>query len=355
VLADIDLSGNKPDAVTSTRYAQQIADALAHLPGVEAAAAMSLPPIHDWWSAGHYFSIGQNGAVHTDMTLWGEVVTPDYFRAMGTPILEGRAFAKADLTGDLVCVLSTSAAQYFFPSEEAIGRFVYAGGENQSKDGKIKAARDDTFRVIGVAADARFRSLREAAPRMIYQLARHDEMQGEFFLVARGSSAGLTAKAIREATRRIVPAAPQPNVFTFDQLLASHLSRERMLMALSASFAVIALLLTVLGLYGLLARSVVLRRREIGLRLALGARPRDALGLVVRQGLRLIVVGATVGLGAALASVRLLQSLLFGVRATDPVILLAVVAVLFGVALAASCVPAWRAARIDPMDALRYE
>ncbi|HXW54316.1 MAG TPA: ABC transporter permease [Candidatus Cybelea sp.] len=355
VLADIDVSADKPDAVTSTRYAQQIGDALARVPGVEAAAAMSIPPIHNSWSAGHYFSLGRNGAVHTDMTLWGEVVTGEYFRAIGTPILEGRAFARADRTGDPVCVLSASAARYFFPNEEAIGRFVYAGEGDQNADGKAKVARDDTFRVIGVAADARFRSLHEAAPRMIYQLARHDELQSEFFLVARGSSAGITASAIRETTQRIVPGAPQPNVFTFDELVATHLSRERMLMGLSASFAVIALLLTVLGLYGLLARSVVLRRKEIGLRLALGAHPRDALSLVVRQGLRLVVVGALVGAGGALASVRLLQSLLFGVSATDPLILLAVVGVLFVVALAASCVPAWRAARIDPMDALRYD
>jgi predicted permease len=355
VLADIDVSASKPDAVTSTRYAQQITDALAHVPGVEAAAAMSIPPIHDWWSAGHYFSLGRNGAVHTDMTLWGEVVTAEYFRAIGTPILEGRAFASADRAGDRVCVLSASAARYFFPNEEAIGRFVYAGGPDQSADGKTRVALDHTFRVIGVAADAHFRSLHEAAPRMIYQLARRAELQSEFFLVARGSSAGITASAIREATQRIVPGVAQPTVFTFDQLVATHLSRERMLMGLSASFAVIALLLTVLGLYGLLARSVVLRRKEIGLRLALGANPRDALSLVVRQGLELVVVGALVGVGGALASVRLLQSLLFGVSATDPVILLAVVGVLLGVALAASSVPAWRAARIDPMDALRYD
>jgi predicted permease len=184
VLADVDVGAMKPDALTSTRYAQQIADAVARVPGVEAVAAMSVPPIHDWWSAGHYFSLGRHGAVHTDMTLWGEAVTSGYFRAIGTPILEGRPFTPGDVTGDRVCVLSSSAARYFFPTEQAVGRFVYAGGGDQNADGKTKVSPDDTFRVIGVAADARFRSLREPAPRMIYQLARHDEMGSEFFVVA---------------------------------------------------------------------------------------------------------------------------------------------------------------------------
>jgi predicted permease len=355
VLAEIDLSATKPTGVVSTADAQKIAEAVGRVPGVDAAAAMSWPPIHDWFSAGHYFSLGPNGVVHTDMTVWPETVTPDYFAAMGTPILQGRPFSRADVTGDQVCILSASAARYFFPNEEPIGRFLYTGGADPAADGKTKIAADATFRVIAVAADAHFRSLREESPRMVYNVARKEDFNSEFFIVARGSSAGAMSGAIREVARQIAPDAAQPNVFTFDQLVASHLSRERMLMGLSGCFAGIALLLTVMGLYGLLTRSVVVRTKEIGLRLALGARPRDALALVLRQGLRLVAVGAVIGLTAAFAVTRLLGSLLFGVSATNPLILAGVVAVLFGVALAASCIPAWRASRIDPMEALRYE
>jgi predicted permease len=355
VLGDFDLSANKPTTSVSTDQAQKIVDAVAQVPGMEAAAAMSSPPIYGWWSAGHYFSLGQNGAVHTDLTLWPEVVTPGYFSAIGTPILQGRAFSKADVAGEHVCVLSAAAARYFFPNEEPIGRFVYSGSGDQATDGKKKIEAGDAYRVIGVAADARFRSLREEAPHMIYQLPRKDGISSEFFVVARGPSSTVTTGAIREAARRIVPTAPPPNIFTFDELMKVHLRRERMLMGLSGCFACIALLLTVMGLYGLLTRSVVVRTKEIGLRLALGARPRDALALVLRQGLRLVAVGAVIGLTAAFAVTRLLGSLLFGVSATNPLILAGVVAVLFGVALAASCIPAWRASRIDPMEALRYE
>jgi len=354
-MVDVDLSAMKLDAIASTRYAQQLADSLVHAPGIEAAAAISVPPIHDWWSAGHYFSVGQNGAVHSDMTLWDEIVTPGYFPAVDTPILEGRAFAPADATGDRVCILSAAAASYFFPKESAVGRFVYSGGADQNADGKSKVDPNDTYRVIGVAADAHFRSLREPPPRMMYQLARHDEMQSQFFLVVRGSSSNVVSGAVREAARRVVPGAAPPVVYTFDRLVASHLTRERMLTALSACFATIALLLTVMGLYGLLARSVVLRTKEIGLRLALGANPRDALRLILRQALRLVLIGTIIGTIAALVAVRLLKTLLFGISATNPAIFAAVVLLLFAVALAASCIPAWRAAHIDPMTAVRYE
>jgi predicted permease len=355
VMGEVDLSASKPSEKISTEDARTIVDTLAQMPGIEAAAAMSSPPIHDWWAAGHYFSLGNSGAVHSDMTLWPETVTPDYFAAIGTSILHGRSFSRADLNGEQACILSESAAQYFFPNQDAVGQFLYSGGADQANDGKTKVDASDTFRVIGVAADARFRSLREPAPRMMYALARTDEMGSDFFIVARGASAGVTTGAIRESVRRVVPAAQAPTLFTFNQLVATHLRRERMLMALSACFAGIALLLTVMGLYGLLTRSVVVRTKEIGLRLALGARRRDALALVLRQGLRLVAVGVVIGLAAAFAVTRLLGSLLFGVNATNPLILGGVVVVLVGVALAASCIPAWRASRIDPMEALRYE
>jgi putative ABC transport system permease protein len=289
------------------------------------------------------------------MTVWPEVVTPGYFAAMGTTILQGRPFSSADVTGEQVCILSASAARYFFPNDEPLDRFVYAGGGDRSADGKTKVTPSETFRVIGVAADARFRSLREEAPRMIYEVARKDELNSEFFVVVRGANAGVTAGAIREAVRRIVPATASPTVFSFGRLVSLHLRRERMLTALSACFGGIALLLTALGLYGLIARSVVVRRKEIGLRLALGAQPRDAVGLILRQGLWLVAVGTAVGAGGALAVTHFLGSLLFGVKSSEAATFLGVAIGLFAVALLASGIPAWRAAHIDPIEALRYE
>jgi predicted permease len=355
VMAEVDLTPDKTSETVATRDAQQIVDALATSPGVDSAAIMSSPPLKGWWSSSHYYSLDHKGAVHTDMQIWPEAVTPDYFSAIGTPIREGRAFNRADAIAAQVCILSVSAAHNFFPGEEVLGRFVYTGGSDVSLDGKYPASSQDTCQVIGVAADARFESLRESPERAIYRLLPQNQVGSDFFLVVRSSNIPVASAAMREAVRKTVPGAPEPTIFTFDQLVAAHLHQERMLTALSACFAAAALLLTALGLYGLLSRNVVTRRKEIGLRLALGARPRDALVLVLRQGLRLVVIGSEFGFVAAVATTKLLGTLLVGLQPNKPLLLIAAVALLFIVAITASCIPAWRAARVDPMEALRYE
>jgi ABC-type antimicrobial peptide transport system permease subunit len=209
--------------------------------------------------------------------------------------------------------------------------------------------------VIGVAENAHYLSLREAAPRMLYSLTAGDEWGSRVSLAVRSSSTGVGASAIRDALRRVAPGAVPPTVFTFNELVEAHLRQERMLTMLSLAFAGIALLLTAMGLYGVLARSVTLRTKEIGLRLALGARRGDALGLVIRQALRLVLSGIVIGLIAALGVTRLLRSLLFGVRLDSPLLLAAAAALLIVVAFLASYLPARRAAKVDPMVALRYE
>ena len=209
--------------------------------------------------------------------------------------------------------------------------------------------------MVGVAEDARFLSLREAPPRMLYSLAGGDEWGTRVSLAVRSSSTGIGAAALRNAVRQIVPSAVSPTVYTFNELVEAHLRQERMLTTLSLCFAGIALLLTALGLYGVLVRSVTLRTKEIGLRLALGARPGDALGLVMRQALRLVLSGIGIGLVIALGVTRLLRSLLFGVQPDSPLMLAAAAALLIVVALFASYLPARRATKVDPMVALRYE
>jgi predicted permease len=355
VMADVDLSAAKPTPKQAAQDARRIVEALENTPGVQQATLLSAAPIHNGWAAAHYFTLGKRGAVHSDMQTWPESVSPGYFATMGTRILEGRGFARADENGSRLCVLSASGAAYFFPSEDAVGRFVYSGGSDPRKDGTDLDPRN-ACRVIGVAEDARFLSLREAPPRMLYSLLASDDDWGtQFSLAVRGPSAGVSAAALRNALHAIVPAAVPPTIYSFSDLIRAHLQQERMLMFLSVCFAAIGLLLTALGLYGLLARRVTLRTREIGLRLALGARPREALTLVVSEGSRLVLAGAVIGAVAALIVSRMLRSLLFGIQAANPITLLAVLGVLFLVAIAAACIPARRAARVDPMEALRYE
>ena len=354
VMADVDLSAAKPTRKEAARDAQQIVEALENAPGVQAATVLSAPPIHNGWAAGHYFSLGRHGEIHTDMQTWPESISPGYFGTIGTRILEGRGLTRADRDGTNVCVLSASAAAYFFPNQDALGQFVYSGGADASKDGRDRDPRN-ACRVVGVAEDARFLSLREAPPRMLYRLAAGDDGGTIVSLALRSASTGMGAAALRNAVRQVVPSAVAPTVFTFNDLVDAHLTQERMLTMLSLSFAGVALVLTALGLYGVLACSVTVRTREIGLRLALGARPREALGLVVGQALRLVLSGTGFGLVAALGVTRLLRSLLFGVQPGSPLILAAAAALLIVVAMLASYLPARRATKVEPMVALRYE
>jgi predicted permease len=353
-IATVDLSSVNPTPKQAGRDVRDIAKALKAAPGVEASTILSGLPIDGGWTASHYFSLGKHGAVHTDMQTWVEPASPAYFEVMGTRILEGRGFTQADEGGAGVCILSSSAAAYFFPNEDAVGRFVYSGGEDPQEDGQVLDPRN-ACRVIGVSENARFLSFREAPPRMLYNLANVDEWGTGASFAVRSSSSSLAAEAIRYAVRRQVPGIPDPEIFTFNALIENHLEKERMLMSLSVSFGCVALLLVALGLYGVLARSVTLRTKEIGLRLALGAQPRDVVMQVIRRGLHLVTVGATVGVPVALASMRLLKGLLFGINSDNAVALAMVVVLVFGVVVGVSCIPAWRCTKVDPMVALRHE
>lgn len=354
-LAEVDLRAIKPTAKQASQDVQQIMKRLQNAPGIKGATILSAAPIHGDWAAGHYFSVTKNGAVRTDMQTWPESVSPDYFAVMGTRIVAGRGFRRADENGSQVCVLSASAAAYFFPGQNPLGAFVYSGSSDPKNDGKNPDSRN-ACRVVGIAENAYFQSLRAAPPRMIYQIAQDEDTSwAGTFLAVRSSSANVAAAAIRDVVRRVVPAVPEPTIFTFNDLVKKDLQRQRMLIGLSGCFAAIALLLTAIGLYGLLARIVTLRTKEIGLRLALGAQPRNALVLVIRQALRLVFVGIGVGVIAAFGTARLLRTLLSGVQPDSPWALSAAVGVLIIVGLIASYLPARRAAKVDPMVALREE
>ncbi len=355
VMAEVDLTAGKPTAAQVAQQARQILEEVQAGPGVESAALLSMPPLGGGWSSAHYFSLDDRGGVHSDLQTWPEFVTLDYFATMGTRILEGRGFARQDVGNAPACVLSASAARYFFPGKDAVGKFLYAGGGDASLDGKTKADPKDTCAVIGVAEDANFRSLREAPPRMVYGLFGPDGPDAVFPVAIRSRNPAEAVSAIRNAVHNIAPAAAEPVTYTFRELVENHLSRERMLTALATSFAGIGLLLTALGLYALLSRAVAMRTCEIGVRLALGALPKNVLSLVIREGLQLFAFGAAAGLAVSFAAPRVLRSLLYGVRPTDPWILAGMVAVLFAIAFPACYLPARRATKVDPMVALRHE
>jgi putative ABC transport system permease protein len=354
VMAEIDLSLGKPTASMAAQQAQRILDQVVAAPGVQSATLMSTPPLHSWFSSGHYFSIDSHGIVHSDMEAWPESVSPTYFATMGTAIQQGRGFLSQDLSGPHVCVLSASAAHRFFPGEDPIGKLVFAGADNPESDGKKAVDPADTCSVVGVAEDAHFRTLRETPPRTIYQLFGADGPGMTFSLAVKSGTPADVVSSIRRTVQSVAPAAIAPTPYTFSDLQDEDLKRERLLSILSSSCAAIALLLTGLGLYALLARLVALRTREIGIRLALGSQPRSVLALVIREGMTLVVAGVAFGLLPALAVSRVLHSLLFGVT-TVSLMFAGAIALLVAVGVTACYIPARRASRVDPMVALRYE
>lgn len=271
-------------------------------------------------------------------------VSPDYFRTLQIPLIQGRDFTAQDRAGTSdVLVVDETFVRNFKLGTNVLGRHVRIG------DGAERAE------IIGVVKDVRRTNLERPPSGEMYRAYRQ-KCWGTLSLVVRTARDPVDlTRAVRGELDALDKDLPIENVRTMTQLVAASVSQRRLSSQLLGGFAGSALLLSVLGLYGVLVYTVAQRTREIGVRLALGARRRDVLKLVVGQGMRLVMVGVGLGLIAALGLSRVLQSFLFGIQPTDPATLAEVTALLSSVALLACWVPAWRAARVDPMVALRSE
>lgn len=275
-----------------------------------------------------------------------EVGGADYFRTFGIPILRGRGFRDSDDgTGGKVAVISEALARRLFPGRDPIGqRLKPAGGYGD---------RTKYYTVIGVAGDTHYRELRKVVPE-VYWPFRQTGWQG-MFAVRTSRDLGDVLPAIRRAAADVDPQLSIWNVRTMDQLLDAPLSQPRLAALLLTGFGAAALLLAAIGLYGVMAFSVRERTRELGVRMALGAMPAELRVAVFRQALSIAGIGVAAGLVCSLAATRLVRSILFEVSPTDPVVLGGVSVVLVLVASLAAYVPARRATRIDPAEALRAE
>ena len=274
------------------------------------------------------------------------VVTPGYFEAMRMHIVSGRGIGSGDVSdGERVCVVNQAMARRYFGTEDPVGRHMRIGWSDDKR----------WMTVVGVLADIkRFGLDNDAQPETYLPLSQ--QPFGNMALAVRAKNATATA-SLAEAVRRAVQAAdPEQAIFdvrTMSALVDDSVRQRRLLLDFSGFFGLIALVVAALGIYGVLAVQVAQRTRELGIRMALGATPRDVRALVVRQGVTLAVAGAGLGASAALALSSLLASMLYGVTATDPATYGVVALALVAMALAASWLPARRATAIDPMVALR--
>ncbi|HMD99613.1 MAG TPA: ABC transporter permease [Terriglobia bacterium] len=272
-------------------------------------------------------------------------VGPGYFQTMGTPLLRGREFSRQDNnTSRGVAIINEAMAQRYWPGQDPIGRRIaLAFGKRQSLE------------IVGVAATGKYRNLREESqPFMFRPFSQVYEPQGVLVVQTAGDPKPMLATVEREI-HALDANLPVLDAETMAQYMSIPLFVARITGTLLGVFGLLALVLAAVGLSGVVAYFVSLRTREIGVRLALGAERRDVLKLVVKQGMRLSLVGVIIGLAAALGVSRALSSLLYGIRPTDPVTYISVAFVLTAVTLLASYLPARRATKVDPMVALRYE
>jgi putative ABC transport system permease protein len=275
---------------------------------------------------------------------------PDYFRTLGIRLITGRDFnARDDLNARPVTIINETLARRFFPDEDPLGKRIrpdIAAGH------RVVPMRE----IIGVVSDVRHRSLTEDVPPEVYlPYTQFSISTGMWIALRTDADPRSLTGAARAEVQALDKELPIFEVRTLDQYLSGAMANPRFNAILLLLFASLALLLTAVGLYGVISYSVTQRTREIGIRRALGAQPHDVLKLVVKQGMKLTLIGVALGLCGALMLTRLLQTLLFDVSATDPLTIAVIALLLTFVALLACWVPARRAAKVDPMTALRFD
>jgi putative ABC transport system permease protein len=275
-------------------------------------------------------------------------VTPGYFRTAGIPLRRGREFTDRDNAAGapLTLLINEAMARRFWPQYprgiDPIGQRILIGNNISNP-----------FEIIGIAAGVHEHGLTGDATPELYLPAHSYPLQTFGLLVRTEGDPHRFASSIRKQVQAIDADQPVAAVQTMDELLDSSVGQQRLTLFLLGGFALMALMLAAVGIYGLIAYSVVQRKQELGIRLALGAQAGDVLGMVIRQGLTLTVAGLVLGFGGALVLTRLMTGLLFQVSTTDATAFALVALVFLAVALMASCIPAIRAIRIDPLSALR--
>ena len=325
-------------------FNRAVLEKMEGLPGVRAAAATLTVPLRGAINRGVWLLDRPEPPPGQQPNLDFMIVSPGYFRTLGIPVISGRAFTdQDDFDSPRVALVSREMANRFWPQGNAVGQ-------------RVRFA-NKVAEIVGIVGDVRQRDPARAPEPLLYTSFQQDVESWNFMMFAlraQGDPAALAALA-RDAVLAVDPDQPVARVRTLDEIADTLLAGRRFNTILLSVFSGAALLLAAIGTYGVMAYSVTRRTREIGVRMALGARPADVLGMVLRQGAGLVMTAAVLGIIGALATNRLLAQQLFEVNATDPAMLAAGAVTLCAFALLACYVPARRAMRIEPLDALREE
>jgi putative ABC transport system permease protein len=341
-------SAKYPKGPDRIAFFTRMLDRVGSLAGVEAAELTSVLPF-----SGNFDGRGLDVEDHPkprgeEISVDLYISTPGYLRAMAIPLIKGRELTEQDTDKvQNVALINQTMAQQLWPSEDPIGkRIKFPGSEKNPQPWRT---------IVGVVGDVNQYALDRKPPMQMY-LPEAQYPTSSMSLVVRTSAEPTgTIAAIRDEIRGMDPDQAVYNIATMDSLMSDSIALRRFSMMLLMIFAAVALMLAAVGIYGVISFAVTQRTHEIGIRVALGAGRSDILKLVVTRGMLLTLSGVAIGLVASLALTRFLQTLLFSVSATDPATFIVIALVLTGVALGACLVPARRAAKVDPMVALRYE
>jgi putative ABC transport system permease protein len=339
-----ELNGYRPER--SLVLFQRLEEELSSLPGVTGVTA-SLVPILAGDNWGNDVAVeGFKSGPDVDTGSRFNEIGPGYFRVMGTPLIAGREFTPADSLGKTkVTIVNEAFAKKFNLGRNAVGKHMSDRG-----------SKTLDMEIVGLVQDAKYSEVKGQIPPLYFQPYRQDNGIGSLNLYVRtGVDPADALGMLPKAVARLDPNLPLENLRTMPQQVKENLFLDRFITILSTSFGLLATLLAAIGLYGVLAYTVAQRTREIGLRMALGADPAKVRGMVLRQVGVMTLVGGATGLTAAVWLGHVTESLLFELKGYDPVVLVGAAVALTLVALTAGSIPAQRAARIEPMQALRYE
>jgi len=330
-------------------FYDRLVTTLNQLPGVETAGAGSDLPWTGYDENDGGFTIeGKKPPAHEDFHARYHMATPGYFSAMGIPVLEGRSFTEADKKGaPSALIINQAMAKKYWPGEDVIGKRV-SFADNPKKD-------DDWMTVVGIVGDVKDEP-NSASAEPAFWWSDYEVSESDMSIAIRTKSdPRQVADSLRSTVHQIDPELAVADIKLMDAVAGASLSTPRFTFVLVGMFAALAILLAGIGAYGVIAYTVTQRTSEFGLRVALGAQRKDLLRMVLAQAARLAISGTVLGLVLALSLGRVVQTLIYGVSAADPLVFVSVVLLVPAVALLAAWIPARRAARSDPMQALRTE
>jgi putative ABC transport system permease protein len=348
-------------------FYNQLTENIRSLPGVESTAAASgLPLGNNGWQTG--FTVdGQPPPPPNQVPLMEAcLVTPDYFRAMNIPILRGRAFVDSDdrsalagkdlsklkedkrmMAGLNSVVIDEEFARRYWPNEEAVGKRIRVGGSD---------SKNPLLTVIGVVGRVKMEGLSNNSDRVQGYFPFGQVPQSDMTVIIKGTAdPNQLLGSVRQAVKNLDPDQPIYNPRTMDEIRAESVAPERLNLTLLSLFAGLALVLAIVGIYGVMSYSVTQRTHEIGIRMAIGARPSDVFRMILGQGMKLALIGVVIGLASAFALTRLMATMLFGVQPTDATTFSVISVLLIAVALLACYLPGRRATKVEPVISLRYE